>query len=778
MSNQSPIDEISMPVRDVKKFPNCGRRAFLLGGIAAVAAVPARAAQHPALLDGWTFHEDRSRSDGALTITGPDNQTFVLTRFMEDYAPSGKKLYCGIDFATLSYAERDLLAEHLLAGGGDPDFIAVRDAAPPMDSHFSPEQIGRIVWTAFVAPPAADGVMPLTPAGNTRNWHVDRIAPSLGAGQPLVAQRREGLLGGALPIVVKQFPLGKGSYWEVLVFAEAEPDVPHLVPTWTRMTLVEDGQVSRVVYGDAYIPFGTLRPGPDEALFNAALVRCVKAWSSIIHAGADCVLPDADWVDFARHGFVKESMVRKDGVWPRYGAVDRDYDGSEYDGFQDIFTASLLANMEWGRFATAKAIIDNQFDHFVGDDGLVAMRGPEVGQQGLTLSLLARYLQLTGDRETLARHATRIAAMAGVLTHLHDEALALPKEKAGYGLLHGWSESDACLFPDPSIWWKPYYGNSALAVRGWKDLSSVWTQIRPGDEELASDWRRRSVMLEECLEHSLRHSVFQEYTPPYVPIMPGTKETFRQSLARHKFSEQQWAHRVFSELLQAGVLPPDLEAMTIDSMRAHGATVMGIVGNLTAPRRDGRDILGFISYGYAQALLRQERIEEYILFLYAHRAHAHTRGSWTAAEVADLQGGLDLFCLPAQMTVPILLRWALVYEDDAGETLHLARAVPRRWIVSGREISVSGMPTRWGKVSFSIRYDQVSHKIVGDLDLPENAPRDIRLHLRLPADMSLGSLSHEMAEGCCKKATFGVRIDGQALKTRRFSLAVSINHMK
>lgn len=63
---------------------------------------------------------------------------------------------------------------------------------------------------------------------------------------------------------------------------------------------------------------------------------------------------------------------------PEYGAVDRDYAGSEYDGFQDIFTSSLSANLEWGRFAQAWNVIDNYLNLFVSSDGSINMRGPEV----------------------------------------------------------------------------------------------------------------------------------------------------------------------------------------------------------------------------------------------------------------------------------------------------------------------------------------------------------------------------------------------------------------
>ncbi|MCP1237590.1 Tat pathway signal protein [Gluconobacter kondonii] len=739
------------------------RRFFLLGSVTLGIwrAMPSQAFAAPSSEGEWLVKEDLTGMEGTMTLTGPDGRSHVLKRFMEECVAPSSGSYCGLDFGTLAIAERDLLAERLLAGGGDPDPLAVRAAAPPIDSRFTPEQVGRIVWTSFVAPPYAEEVMPLTPAGNTRNWHVNRIAPELSAESLVVCHRREGLLGGFLPIVVKQFPLGKGRYWEVLTFADVDPVIPRQVPTWTRMMLIENGAVVRAVYGASYIPFGPFRHEPSAVQFNQALARCVEVWHKVLDGTVSPILPDSDWADFARHAFVKEAMVRRAGVWPRYGVVDRDYEGSEYDGFQDIFTSSLLANLEWGRFAAARTILDNQFTAFVGDDGLVAMRGPEVGQTGLTLSLLARYLHLTGDAAILQHHADRIAAMASVLTTLHDQALALPQTNPGYGLLHGWSESDACLFPDPSVWWKPYFGNSAMAVRGWRDLAAIWLSVRPGEAAKATDWKRRADLLSARLESAVRAALFKDRSPPYVPILPGSRETFRVSLARHQYSEQQWAHRVYAEMLQAGVLPADLEVATINSMRAHGATVMGVVGNLTPPSRKQRDILGFISYGYAQALLRQDRIEEYLLFLYAHRYHAHTRGSWTAAEVAGLKGDLALFCLPAQMTVPILLRWALVYEDDGAEILHLARAIPYRWLLSGKEISVENAPTRWGRLSMSLRYEPNLRHISVNISLPKTAPNDVRLYLRLPSGMNFASAQGENLSDCVVSATYGVNLKGK-----------------
>ena len=117
------------------------------------------------------------------------------------------------------------------------------------------------------------------------------------------------------------------------------------------------------------------------------------------------------------------------------------------------------------------------------------------------------------------------------------------------------------------------------------------------------------------------------------PIITVVALQFRESLARERPSPQQWPHRPTLNCCSRCASTASGQPV-IDCMRAYGAVTLGVVANVSVGP-GSRAILGFISYGYAQMLLRLDRIEEYLLFLYAHRCHAHTRGSWTAGEVAD-----------------------------------------------------------------------------------------------------------------------------------------------
>lgn len=742
------------------------RRGFLRGGVAATAAIgllpaldsgaaqaagasPTAPAPLPELqpattLDisgftplsrfehrgvAWTVHEDLRTPQGALVLACADG-VLNLGKRTEAVWGSDAPPYRGIPLATLAMAEADLLADALLRDG-DPREDEVRDVAPPPASRLDPkDHNGRLPWTTFVGTVQANDTMQIYPDGRSRTYRAVQSFPEL-ADADKVAHRAEGLLGSWMPAVHKVVPAGEGRWYDVLVFADVNAQDRFIVQTWHRAVLVEQGRAVRTVFGYSYPDFPTRRGGASAEDFYRGVIDFASTWQAHLAPTSPLQLPDDSWSDMARFAFARELVVRPGGVYPKYGAVDRDYVGNEYDGFQDTFTSSLYANLEWGRFDQARAVLDNYLGEYTQADGLVNMRGPEIGQFGLTLSLLARYLRYTGDAALLRRHQAKIEATAALLVELHAVSLALPRGDRGYGLIHGWSESDACLYPDPSLWWKPYFGNSALTIRGWEDIAAVWPTIA-GAPGPSRQWQQHATQLRKRLLQSIRADIRHDLTPPYLGPLPGTTETFRQAMSQEdpSRSEQLWSHRAYAELLQADVLPPDIAHLVLDCLRGHGGTTLGIVSNIWKPSPEGRDILGFISYGHAQQLLRLDRIEEYLLFLYAHRYQAHTRGSWTAGEVAGITGGMPLFCMPAQMTVPLLLRWMLVFDQD--QDLHLARALPRAWLATGRLIEMKGAPTPWGKVALRLQADTVQQRIDAVLTLPPSRPATTWLTLRIP----------------------------------------------
>ncbi len=676
----------------------------------------------------WKVHEDLRTREGSLVFVSSTGEMRVLPKSAEASMAEGTP-YLGLALKEIGVSSPDLLADRLLQNG-DPAPEMVKSAAPPMASA---EKNPR-TWTTFVGTKEAFDVTPVYRSGNTRTYHPIQYSPELREALSK-GQLYDGLVGGWMPAVRKVIPVSDHAYWEVILFGDVgENKNKYIVHTWHRTALVEDGKIAKVVYGHSYPAYPPGREDPQPEEFYRALLAFSEYWDEQLHDFASASLPHNVWIDMSKHSFVKELMTRPGGIYPKYGAVDRDYAGSEYDGFQDIFTSAIYTNMEWGRLETARLFIDNYFMEYVDSKGMIDMRGPETAQFGMTLSLLARYYNYTRDSALIMKHRAKIEATAKLLGDMHDESLKLAQDNPAYGLIAGWSESDSCLTENPSLYWQPYYANSAFAARGFKDIAGAWKELAsPGAEKLAQGWLARSHTLQKRTIESIEKNTQAEKVPPYIGLFPGTTLTFRESLEKERPSPQQWPHRPYAELLQADVLPPRLANQVIDCMRAYGATTLGVVANVWRFQEDGREILGFISYGYAQALLRLDRIEEFLLFLYSHRYHAHTRGSWTAGEVTGITGDSGTYCVPAQQTIPLLVRWMLVLEDSDNDKLYLAKGVPRDWLASGKEIGIEHAPTRWGRVSFNLAAKPNAKSVIGHVELSgAKAPSEVHFKLRLP----------------------------------------------
>ncbi|KAF2425808.1 hypothetical protein EJ08DRAFT_384261 [Tothia fuscella] len=666
----------------------------------------------------WMVWEDLTKRDGVIVFQS------ALTKEQRVFSKTGEASFqpkhptypkhASIPLSQIGLSPSDLLANALLQKG-EPNEEEVKATIPPLNSRGAPKRPGGYsppVWTSFVGTVEAFDNVPVYGQGNTRSYQTAQHAPEI---DKYNSKRFEGRVGGWMPAVrkvltedVQEDP--PEDFIETITFGEVDAKDPFIVQTWHRLIHVTNGTIVKTVYGHSYptFPKGAKEVRQDE--FYRSLFRFGEYWSTRLNDVVQITLPDQSWVDMPKYAFAKELMVRPGGNYPKYGAIDRDYYGSEYDGFQDIFTSSVSANLEWGRFGQAWNVIDNYFLLFVGKDGSINMRGPEIGQFGMTLSLLAKYSHYTGETDLLWKHKDKIVAIAKVLTNLHDESLALPRNSSGYGLLHGWSESDASLNATPDLYWQPYFSNSAMAARGLRDIST----IEPVFREHISNWKNRAAQLTNRTIDAITTSIHRTKTPQYVPVLPGSNLTFRESMAKEKPSPQAWSHRLYTELLHSAILPPSLTNLVINTMRSYGATSAGVVANVVPPSKAGRDILGFISYGYAYSLLLSDRIDEFILFLYTHRYHVHTRGAWNAGEVVDIVGGNSLFCIPAQLTIPSILRWALVLEHPDEEILYLGRGIPRAWLASGREIGINQAPTRWGRVDFVVKYENGSTTAAAD----------------------------------------------------------------
>ena len=671
--------------------------------------------------------EDFSIQKGRLIFVDERGLRADLPKSLEPTFAEPSTLYHGHRLADVLDSNRDLLGDEILAKPGDPEYSDVAACFAP---------ISKMQTYTFVGTQECIDKVGLAYGGRTPNFDPAVYVPAIDAirdqGHVL-----DGLVGGWLPVVRFVYPEQSGDWSEMIAYAPLRVDNgnPRVQPVWYRIARIENNALRWVRYFDTYHPFP---PRPEAAAepFYADLLTMRAGWEHALAPGMQIDLPDQRLADMARHCLVRD-MITRVGAFPKYGVFERNYGGSEHDGFPDTFNADTTAMLEWGLFDPARQYIDNYFTYFVRDDGSILYRGPETGQFGRILTVLAEYANDTGDLELLLRHQPRIDALTRLLLSLRARALALPTDHPAHGMIAGWSEADACLDPDPQRYMCPYFSNSTEAARGFGDLGEVWERVgrqKNLPERIAwgQKLRQEGRALAEDVQTSIGRSILADTTPPCLPAIAGVKEPFHVAVARDKLDPLFRSYRPYMEMLYSGNLTRDQVKMIVDYRAAHRDIVLGVP---TCYGFNTHELAGFLSYGHGYGLLQHDMVRESLLTLYSLMAHQYTRGTWTAPEtrLLDPKRPAAPYCTPAQLVVPLMTRWMLVFEDPATQTLWLAKGTPRSWLEEAKGITVSHAPTRWGAVGYRITPRWSESQIAVHVDLPDVPPlARITLRLRVP----------------------------------------------
>jgi hypothetical protein len=690
----------------------------------------------PELHHRLAVFEGFSQTNGHLLFADEHGVSADLPKSSEPTWADPKTLYRGHRLEDISSSERDLLGEEILAEPGDPNYAEVAACFAP---------ISKMYTYSFVGTHECVEKVGVFYGGSTPNFdpaaYVPEIRKIRDAGHVL-----DGLVGGWLPALRFVYPEKPGSWSELVIYApiRVENGNQRVQPVWYRVCRVEGNALRWVRYFDSYHPFPPRLEGQAESFYEE-LLAMRAGWQHALAQGMQVDIPDQRLADFVRHSLVRE-MITRIGPFPKYGVFDRGYGGSEHDGFPDTFTVDTAATLSWGLSDLAGQYLDNYFRYFVRDDGSILYRGPETGQYGRMLTVAAQYADYTGNNQLLLRHRLRLDAVAKLLLSLRAQALRLPPDAAAYGMIAGWSEADSCLDPDPPRYMQPYFSNSTEAARGFEDLGRVWESlgVKKHLPELAKwgqELRQESRALEKDVQTAIARSMLTNTTPFCLPSIAGASEPFHVAVARDKLDPQFRSYRAWMEMLYSGNLSRDQVGTIVNYRAAHHDIILGVP---TVYGHNTHEWGGFLSYGHGYGLLQQDLTREYLLLLYSLMAHQYTRGMWTAPEtrLVDPKRFAAPYCSPAQMTVPLLARWMLVFEEPASDVVWLAKGTPRSWLEEGNTIAVSNAPTRWGRLSYDLHSYLKTGRIEAKLTCASVPPSaQLKLRLRVPAGHRISSVT-------------------------------------
>ena len=683
----------------------------------------------------FAVFEDFSQKQGRILFVDAKGVQADLPKSLEPTFAESSSLYHGHSLEEVMESDRDLLGEEILAKPGDPDYAEVAACFPP---------ISKMRTYTFVGTHDSRDKIGFEYGGRTPQFNPAPFSPAIDKARER-GTVMDGLVGGWLPVVRFVYPEENGDWTEMVSYAPQRIDNenPSIQPVWYRISRVENNELKWSRYFDSYPPFPPRMDYAAEPFYEQLLVMR-DGWNRALDSGMKIEIPDQRLQDMARHSLVRD-MITRIGSDARYGVFDRAYGGTEHAGFPDTFNADTATMLQWGLFRLAGDYIANYFGKYVRDDGSILYRGPETGQYGRMLTLVAEYATYTGDSKLLLSYRSRIDGVTKLLLGMREKALKLSPEDPAYGIIAGWSEADACLDPDPPRYMQPYLSNNAEAVRGFRDLGRVWERIgtQSNQPELVA-WGRRLVKESEAMNKDLQTAISRSMLqgdPPVLPAIAGVKEPFHIAVARDPLDPQFRSYRAYMEMLYSGMLTREQVGTVVNYRAAHRDTILGVP---TAYGYNTHELVGFLTYGHAYGLIQYDFVRQYLLTLYSIMAHQYTRGTWTAPETRNIDPPRFAapYCTPAQMVVPLMARWMLVLEDPLSDTLWLAKGTPRSWLEDGKKISVADAPTRWGKIGFSVASQLKGGKITARVELPASSQRPaVKLRLRAPEGSKIRSVT-------------------------------------
>jgi len=679
--------------------------------------------------------EDLTRPDGPIMYLAGGGPLLVLPKTLAATAEPATGLYRGHTLAEV-LGDVDLLRNEFLAGGHEPTWAEVAAAFPPIRRAVVETGSVRSNPHTFVGTPQTIDTIPVY-YGREYGHRLNPLALTPELAPAIDGEYvEEGIVGGWLPAVRTVYPVAAGVGWDATLFAGVHTRNLFQQPTFHRYLRIAGGAVDRALYFNSYLPY-PLDGNCDAAQFYRELFDLHSFWGKAVTGPVQTALPLAWLPDFVRHAFALEAITRV-GDHPRYGTVTKDYGGGEHDGFQDVFNTSVSSATEWGRYQTARSAIDNYFTEFVRDDGSIDYRGPEIGQYGRMLSTLSQYAEYSGDYEVFDRYTGRIAAIVQILATRLATARARPAADPSHGLIRGRQEADTSfLTADVAVhdYEQPYWNNSALSWRGFRDLSRVWRHLgtqrndaglRRAADDLAASASRLRRDLDRAVERSLRTGRDLSYLPPYAG---GTK--YHIDSPYRATPESFDDNRVWTEFMGSGVIGRPTLDVIVAYQAAHHGSNLGIMTNR-------KHIVVFLAHGAGYGFLQHDLIESFLLLYWSLLAHGYTRGTWTAFECVDLdrqRAEHTPFAAAAQLVVAPLTKWMLVFEDPGDDSVWLAKATPRDWLAAGQRIEARGVPTRYGTVGYTITSRLDDRRVEAEVEVDPNGARDpsaFRLRLRTP----------------------------------------------
>ncbi len=510
---------------------------------------------------------------------------------------------------------------------------------------------------------------------------------------------------------------------------------------------VAAGETRRVCFTIPYLPDSSGLPRPTAITdFDAAHRRVVDFWQGILAKAVDVEVPEKR-INNVWRALLLQNFVLADGPRFTYGSGLR-YNDSTYPQ-ENGFATHVFAMYGFKGYADAMQA------------GFLRMSVDREGagrkyqnRRAMVLHHLLEDYRLTGKTDLFDRFKSDYYRVADeIISDRHSTMKEVNGEKPLYWGLLPPDKPGVDVQASTQTVYVP--AHNITNCQGLEDFGHflVITGLdrKRGEEYLheAADFRR--TLMSAMERAAIRtpgqppfvdlQTLFFRQTPEYGPDPYDDLALGRlQGTYFHYWVDMEFHYHFFN---------PDDEVgqWLADYVQRHNGFVLGLTRARSQTDRPFGWVNNVYDGGYYDYRLRQGRIEDFLLGLYARLAFGMSRYVYVASEGSPFIGyntqnggfvGAD-YSFPnsaANADTLLMLRNALVVEElrDDIETgkLFLLRGAPRAWFASGKQIEARRMPTFFGTLSFQTSASPDGRAISAHIEPPPGAWKSIEISFRHP----------------------------------------------
>jgi hypothetical protein len=590
-----------------------------------------------------------------------------------------------------------------------------------------------------------------------RRFDPRRLLPSEYLYDHVPGYSKRTLLGGFLPAAdIGVWNPRSSLGYEVMMVLPDGPDahpmgrVRAMLPKGARGQLIPAGDTNAGRVNPASGFADKYWNGSAEDFFSA-LVGVWNRWRSFFASGMEVDIPD-EWLNDAARAGIVLSRCSYHGLEPTYQIGEGAYTKipvRSHALFPVAHYEFVWAQQVWGLTDQVGPYFQHYLEHYILPDGNFLYNIQDQVEAplnaGVFLENSARSYDYSQDVESLRRRLPVLRRMIDfVLRRYHYSQQHFPADDPRHGLIWGSPEADngdpQNDFPESHPY---YYQNAAWTWRGMKEharcLERAGTDARDADlTREATEMQRLAAAMRSDLERSLARTLAgRNPAMKEAGITPFTTfDTHRQpnelsSYENHRYMMDWWTCDWGDAALDAG---------HFTHRKLAGQQILGMNTDGNYPRTSN-----FMEHGTLAGRIRQDDYRPFLLALYGNLCYAMDSGNRYAPEDALLPGNFAGEGSPyawsavvnSELQPTLGLRWLLCFEEHDCDVVHLQKAAPQHWFLSGEKIQVRNCPTRFGSINWSTQ--AVDGRWHVEVSFAKPFAADLLVHIHPPGRAALRS---------------------------------------